>query len=73
MRSFSLAMYGCACSGCYSACSASLCDSNTPQPSNGCLACIKANLGGADCTTGWQTCKASALCGPYGACVLGCL
>jgi hypothetical protein len=70
---FSLALYGCACSACYSVCDSSLCNAQAPLPSIACLSCIRANSGGGECKSEWDQCTTDPVCGAFGSCAFACL
>lgn len=51
LKPYSAANYGCGCADCYGACADTLCNSNTPEPSAGCVTCLK-TTSTINCSTG---------------------
>jgi hypothetical protein len=68
-------MYTCACiDTCYTACADSLCNSNQPDPSAACIACIKQSGNGSQfCRDGNRLCAENVGCAAYLTCAHGCL
>jgi hypothetical protein len=69
---FQNAVYGCACSDCYSLCSATVCDTGMSRPSGGCLMCVKQAGNTPGCSSRYGNCANDATCAPYVACIQTC-
>ncbi len=69
---FQGAVYGCACSDCYSLCSATVCDTGVSRPSGGCLMCVTQAGDTPGCSSRYGNCATDVTCAPYLDCIKTC-